>query len=609
MVEALAVEAASDRPSHPGKRPGGPRTMSLHLDGRLELTLGQASEAGAKERNEDCIGLRVPEDPLLTTHGMAAVIADGVSSAEAGREASESCVQSFLSDYFSTPDSWSVKTSVQTVLTALNRWLYGQGHQLLAAHRGYVTTLSILVAKSRTAHLFHVGDSRIYRLRDGTLEQLTVDHQTAINDEDTYLTRAMGMDARLDVDYRSVDLEPGDCFLLTTDGVHDSVPHAELTAIVSRAAQEIGDDLGLEKICHELNALAIERGSQDNVSCQFVRVDALPPSTVDDLHRRLRELPFPPAFEPGQRVDGLRVEAELHASSRSQLYKVIDEETGAAYAMKTPSVNFVDDPSYLDRFIMEPWIGGRVESPNVVRVVSRSTRPSFLYYLQEFLPGRTLEAWIADNPHPPVTVVIEIVEQIVAGLRAFHRREMLHQDLKPANVIVDDALRARLIDFGSTWVAGIHEIAAPLERDFVLGTASYSAPELRRGTNAGVRSEIFALGTLVYEMLTGQLPYGEAIDEAMSPRDFDRLEYTPSYHHNPMVPVWLDGALRMAVRVDPARRYAEMSEFVYDLKHPNPVITKQSPLPLIERDPVFFWRGVAGVLAAGWAATLWWLLA
>ena len=98
-----------------------------HLPDKMRLSVGQSSVAGVKAENEDAIGIRIPDGNLLATKGAVAVIADGVSAAEAGREASHTCVYNFLSDYFSTPESWSVKQSAQQVLTALNRWLYGRG--------------------------------------------------------------------------------------------------------------------------------------------------------------------------------------------------------------------------------------------------------------------------------------------------------------------------------------------------------------------------------------------------------------------------------------------------------------------------------------------------
>jgi len=183
---------------------------------------------------------------------------------------------------------------------------------------------------------------------------------------------------------------------------------------------------------------------------------------------------------------------------------------------------------------------------------------------------------------------------------------MVHQDLKPENVLVDRDGRVRIVDFGSCWVAGIQEIAAPIARGVALGTASYSAPETRWGATAGTRSELFALGTVAYELLTGRLPYGEAIERCRSPRDLARLEYRPSYHHDPMIPLWIDGALRRAVAPSVGRRYETFSEFIYDLSHPSARFLREGHRPLIERNPVRFWQGVAVLLAALELLTLWW---
>ena len=578
---------------------------SIHIDGELRVDAGQATSAGEKPANEDCMGLRVPEGLSLTLKGVAAVIADGVSSAEAGREASECCVQSFLADYYSTPDSWSVRHSAKTVLTALNRWLYSRSHGAMEAHKGYVTTFSALILKSHTAHLFHVGDTRIYRVRDGALEQLTRDHTTRISETETYLSRAVGMDVRLAVDYRAVDIRAGDVFLLTTDGIHDTLAPEQLLGQVADSGVA---DADLESICLDTIGAAHRLGSSDNLTCQLIRVDALPAGDADELHRRLTRLPFPPPLEAGMRVDGLLIEKELHASSRSQVYLVTDLESRRRLVMKTPSVNYEDDPAYIERFVMEPWIGRRVADRHVVEIVESERQQSFLYYLMEYVDGPTLRQWIDAHPEPDIGEVLEIADQMARGLRALHRRETLHQDLKPENLVFDSEGVIKLLDFGSCRVAGIQEIDAPIERDRVLGTARYSAPETRTSESVGVRSEIFAFGTIVYEMLTSALPYGEKIENAASQRAFEKLEYIPCHHRNPMVPAWMDGALKTAVAIPWQRRYGLLSELLHDLRHPNPAFLEGARRPLIERNPVRFWKGLAALLAAGWLGTLWFWL-
>ncbi len=555
----------------------------------LVVAAAQHSIAGIKLRNEDSCGIRLPDGPLLTTKGVAVIIADGMSGADSGKEASDICVQGFLQDYYSTPESWTVKTSVQRVLGALNRWLHGQGHQRFGSERGLVTTVSALIIKSTTAYLFHVGDTRIYRLRDGDLECLTRDHRTQVSGQKTYLTRAMGIDVNIEIDYRTVTIETDDIFILTTDGIHEYLKDSDLKALVS------AQPLDTESAAQSIVMRALDNGSDDNLSCQVVRIAALPNDNEDDFYRRLTELPFPPPLEPGMVLDGYRVIEELHASKRTQVYLAVDTETETQVILKTPSVNYNDDPGYIDRFLHEEWVGRRLRSPHTLTVLTTARKRRFLYYVTEHVEGLTLREWMRRHPRPSLKEVRNLIAQVAAGLRAFHRMEMLHQDLKPENILIDEQGTVKIIDFGSTKIAGIEELASPLPRDDVLGTRNYIAPEYLQGYAGTHRSDIFSLGVIAYEMLAGALPYGP--EPAV--KKLPKLRYTPIVHHNPDVPAWVDGAVAKAVALNPQQRYSTQSEFIQDLTKPNPTLAPQDPLPLLERNPVAFWRGLAIALFLG----------
>ncbi len=547
---------------------------------RLAINAGQYSDKGLKDGNEDCCGIRIPEEPLLTTKGIAVVIADGVSSSAGGREASEACVQGLLGDYYSTPESWVVKTSGQRVLGALNRWMHGQGQQKYGSAHGMISTLSAVVLKSATAHLFHIGDTRIYRLRDGELECLTRDHQMWGAGEKTFLCRALGADTHLELDYRSLPVERGDLYMLTTDGVHGWLDDKILKSLLL----ELGANP--ERAARAIVTRALEAGSEDNATCQVFTIESLPAQDEAEFYRQLTELPFPPPLESGMILDGYRILRELHASKRTQVYLALDTETDTRVVIKTPSVNFEDDPEYIDSFLHEEWAGRRIHNPHVLKVVEATRRRRFLYYVTEYLEGQTLRQWMNDHPRPSLAEVRPIVEQIAMGLRAFHRLEMLHQDLKPENIVIDGHGTVKIVDFGSTRIAGIQEIAAPVDRDRPLGTLDYAAPEYFQGLAGTYRSDLYSLGVIAYEMLTGRLPYGGPL----STRTLKKASYQPARKHNPEIPAWVDGALQKAVHKNPARRYEAKSEFIYDLSHPNPAFAKPSATPLLERDPTAFWR-------------------
>lgn len=566
-----------------------------HLEGELTFTIGQRSVAGNKSENEDAIGIRIPKGNILSTKGAVAVIADGVSAAEAGKEASETCVRNFLSDYYSTPETWSVKKSTTQVLSSLNRWLFGQGRYFTDAQKGYVSTFSCIIFKSRTAHLFHVGDCRIYRLRNGDLEQLTRDHTTFINSKQSYLSRAMGLDVTLDVDYRNVDIETNDIYLLTTDGIHDFVKQTDIRASLKLAAEKTTDD-DYEQCCEALIQQALSNNSSDNLSCQLLRVESLPIQSMNDVCQKLTELPFPPELGPGMILDGYRIEKEIHASSRTQIYLVSDVSSGEKYCMKTPSVNYDDDPAYIERFVLESWIGNRINNPHVVKVVETNHSKSCLYYLMEYVEGITLVQWIKLNPKPAVQEVISLVAQIIKGINALHRRETLHQDIKPGNIMIDKNGEAKIIDFGSCYISGIAEIATPLEREGILGTAGYSAPEVVLAGKSTVQSDIFSLSVIVFEMLTGEAPFGGRLDECRTARAFLKTKYFPSYELNPLVPIWVDGAVKKGLRYEPNRRYGEVSEFLYALQHPDLKYMKRYNAVLIDKNPLLFWQITSGLL-------------
>lgn len=566
--------------------------------GALVVNVGQCSRAGRKEQNEDSLGVQVPEGDLLYTKGLAAVICDGMSGCEAGREASALAVRSFLDDYFTTPDSWTVKTAVTKVLTALNSWLYSQGQRQYDSAKGMVTTFSAAVIKSNTAHLFHIGDSRIYRLDGGVLEQLTTDHRIWLNNERDYLSRALGIDINADIDYRSLLVEEGQTLLFTTDGVHDFISDRRMAELID---EHSGDpDAAARAIVDE----AYANNSHDNLSCLLLRIERLPTASEEEFYRKLTETPFPPDLAPGMVMDGYRILRELHASNRTQVYLAEDTENdNRKVVIKTPSVNYEDDPAYIDRFLHEEWVGRRIESPHVLRICSRERKRQFLYYVTEYIEGQTLREWMHDHPRPHLDEVRDIVRQIAQGLRAFHRLEMIHQDLKPENIMIDRSGTVKIIDFGSTKIAGLSEMARPIEEDPLLGTLNYAAPEYHLGHKGSNRSDIFSLAVITYEMLTGHLPYGE-ISSAQSYR---KQAYTPARHYNEAIPAWMDAALRKALSVSPERRQGLLSEFVHDIEKPNPALIEEADAPLIEKNPLLFWKLLAAVEGLAILGLIWML--
>ncbi|MBA2961116.1 MULTISPECIES: protein kinase domain-containing protein [Ramlibacter] len=555
----------------------------------LRIAVGQHSSAGRKPANQDFHGICLPEGATLAAKGAAVALADGISSSDSAGQASQVAVASLLQDYYCTPDAWSVRQSVDRVLAAANSWLYAQTQRGAGRYdkdRGWVCTLSALVLKGRTAHLFHVGDTRVWQLQGRALEQLTHDHRVHVGGE-TYLGRALGIAPQVEIDYRRLPLEAGDAFVLATDGVYDHVPAAFLAASLEQHGGDL--DAAARAIVDE----ALRHGSNDNLTVQLLRVEGVADGDALEAVGGAGALPLPPPLAPRLLLDGLRIVRELHASSRSHAWLALDEASGRPVVVKVPATEQREDPRALERLLLEEWVARRLDNAHVLKAFPPSGRRSSLYTVMEFVDGQTLAQWMVDHPRPPLQEVRAIVAQIARGLRALHRAEMVHQDLRPENVMLDATGSAKLIDFGAVRVAGIEERDTS-ERLALPGMAQYMAPELFLGEAGTPASDLFSLAVLTYQLLTGRLPYGLDLPRCHSLAEQRRLRYRSLHAMRRDVPAWVDDTLLQALHPEPGRRHADVAEFVHALEHP--VAGRRATLPLAERDPLTFWRTLAVLL-------------
>lgn len=558
---------------------------------KLSVSIGQYSSAGVKKINQDFHGVLMPEEPQLTTKGIAIALADGISSSDVSQEASQAAVTGFLGDYYSTSDAWSVKQSATRVITAMNAWLYAKtqsGAGRFNKDKGYICTFSAMVLKSNTAHLFHSGDTRIYRLDGKSLEQLTQDHRTIISAEESYLSRALGIGNFIDLDYKQVTLNEGDFFVLATDGVYEFLTEQQMSSAMTN------DEFDLDSAAQTLVESALQAGSDDNLTVQLVRIDALPRQNIDELHQQAIELPPAPKLSARMLFDGYRIVREIYISSRSHVFLAEDLDTGQQVVLKLPSTELQKDEEYLENMLMEDWIAQRIDNAHVLKAIPPVRKRAYLYTVTEYIEGKNLAQWMIDHPSPDLESVRNIVEQIAKGLQAFHRQEMVHQDLRPNNIMIDANGTVKIIDFGATKVAGITEIKS--KNEGIVGTAQFTAPEYFVGKLGTSQSDIFSLGVMAYQMLSGKLPYGNAVSNTKTERDQNNLIYRSLVIDQHSIPGWADYAIQKATNVNPLKRYEAVSEFVYDLRHPNSEYLGRKKPPLIERNPVLFWQCTAVVL-------------
>lgn len=557
----------------------------------LKVSIGQYSTAGIKQQNQDFHGVYLPEGHVLKQKGIACVIADGIGSSNVSHLAAETAVGSFLSDYYSTSDAWSTQTSAERVIRATNSWLYAQTQQSQGRFdkdRGYVCTLSALILKQQQAHVFHVGDSRIYRIRDHEIELLTHDHRVWLSSREHYLSRALGADYRIEIDYRNIELKEKDIFLLMTDGVYEFVTDQQLLDLILV-------DADLNQLAKAFVEKALEQGSDDNLSLQVIHVEQLP--ELNQFHIQ-QDYVFPQQLSKGEVFEGYVIDKILHQNHRSCLYLAHDTQQ-QPLVIKTLGVDLQQDKYAVEQFQLEDWVSKRLKHDNLMQCYPHNTEKKYLFQCYEYLQGETLAQWLHRQEKPlNLDEILPILQQTALALNAMHRLEMLHQDIRPKNIMVinaENAMKIKLIDYGSTAVRGLVEIN-PKNANRALGTLAFMAPEYFIDHSPSVHSDQFSLAVMAYYLFTKQLPYGTDLARCNSLKQMKKVQYHSIRKYRPDLPIWLDKILGQALSIEPIHRFEALSELIHNLMHPSKELLNSKPPAIIERDPLRFWQMSCAVL-------------
>lgn len=568
--------------------------------------LGGYSDAGVKDRNDDAIAGRIPDSKYeMHSKGIVACIADGISTGRNSHLAAQLAVTQFPHDYYATPESWTVRDCAGRLISALNSWFYSQNRSGSVEIEGQVTTFTALIARSTTAYIVHIGDTRCLRLRGGEITCLTEDHNARFMGEHEALTRALGIEVDIRVDFLKETLEQDDIYLLMSDGVHGTLSEAQINAVLSNCPLETQKDL--EAASQALCKAALEAGSTDNLSCLMLRVAELPSESLTEAHRRLTHQVIPPVMKPGNRIDGYEVQEILHASPRSHVYLVKKPGDDRRYVLKAPSKNFEDNMQYLEGFTLEQWVGRRIDNKQVMKILPHEDS-RFLYYIAEWVPGITLRDWMKTHPNPSLRSLIPILTSLMRAVRTFHRLGMVHRDLKPENVILSDDGTARIIDFGSVQVTGFKDITTGNEDKVPEGSLNYIAPEVLAGKGATNLTDLYSMGAITYEMLTGVVPF-DLEDKANLPTGPSDWKMRPLEVRRPDLPEAATRAFQRVLAYDPKERPPVMTELLADLRKAEGQRAAHNDfVPLLKRGSVHFWRKWA-LISTGIALALAILLA
>ncbi|CAN1486210.1 STKc_PknB_like domain containing protein [Methylophilaceae bacterium] len=545
----------------------------------LQFTIGQASLTGPRPRNEDYVGIVTPVQEQLSVKGAMVAVADGVSGNAGGGEASEMTIRSVTSDYYATPDTWEPLASLDKVLSAANRWLIAQAN----ANRdmaGMATTLSLLVLRGQRYYLAHVGDTRIYLLRDGVLKQLTTDHVWDRPDMRHVLKRAVGLDQHLAVDFGEGQLQIGDVFVLMSDGVWDAL-----------GDKNIQQTLGLydspQRMCEHLASTAIEKGSTDNSTAVAIKITRVGEDTLTELLAGGKHLSLPKKLEVGETIDDFEVTALLHESRASLLYKVRNIKTKQLFVLKTLQPLLTDDVESCHGLLNEEWLAKRVVSQYLPQVLPVSIENrSKLYFVMSWHEGATLQQRLDSGHHFTVAGTAKIGLDLMRGLGALHRLNIVHRDIKPANIHLASDQRLRILDLGIAVTS-----AAP-NNDALQnpGTPSFMAPELFDGKPATLQSDVYAAGVTLYHLLTRKYPYGE-IEPFQHPKF---AQPVPPTRYRPDIPFWLENIILKAIAHDEKLRFETAEEMLLALEHGElkPLLAP-ARTPLIARARLVKWQWIA----------------
>ncbi len=566
--------------------------MAERLSG-VKASVGFASETGPRQQNEDFAGAVFGSELPRPRGDIVAAIADGIGGAKGGRVAAETAVRGFLDGFCDLPETMEVRRAAAKVVNSLNRWVFSEG-QRNAQAAGMGCTFTALVLRGRVAHVLHVGDTRIYRLRGDRLACLTTDHvrDTGSTGRSNVLNRALGVETEVRLDYASQPLARHDRFLLCSDGVHGILTSEGIADILrERSASEV--------TARALVAAALDAGSTDNCTALVVDVVDLPTAETADIGAAVMQLSLRPVPVDGETVDGFVLKVLVSDGRYTRLFGAVDEVEGGEVVLKFPKPQVAAVATYRAAFVREAWVGARVHSPWIGRTIELPPgRQTCLYTVMPLYPGELLSTRLARRPAIGLEEGRNIAIRLARAAAALHRAGIIHRDIKPDNVILESNGSLKLIDLGVVRVPGMEDFPP----EDIPGTLGYMAPEMLAGEPGNEATDIYALGVTMFRAFAGEFPYGNL--DATSPPRLARPK--PLSELRPDLPAWLQGVLARAIAIDPAERFRDMNEFAVEMETgPERAPTAlRGPRTLYERAPVRVWQGIAALLAIALALSL-----
>ncbi|WP_242678570.1 bifunctional protein-serine/threonine kinase/phosphatase [Psychrobacter pygoscelis] len=542
-------------------------------------------------------------------------------------------------------DDEQVASLIQLAVNKANDSLYfSQAYQRVPP---LLSTLSGVLCIGDRIHLFHTGDSRIYRVTANSLTILTTDYRIHHGQDKGALSAALGADTDIDLQQTVFTLHQNECLALMTDGVYESIDpiemqfdlctySTELFATPSRLNAELLSCQISKKLCNQ----AFEAGSNDNLSVVLLGMTAqsrladstnevglegcVVVNTSENPASNLTQYRLPTGLQIGDSIDGFTVVDVIACTARSEVYLVHDDAKHE-FVLKAPSMHTVDDGHYLREFLKERKIGlslskyqragqtaynqndpnrlsansgtaslfnmeqdtGQYSAPaapssGLLRYYPVPASSPYLYHLTEYIDGESLRTFIERHAPCDVWQTHDLLTKIGMAVRVMHRNYLLHQDIKPENVLLTKSGAVKLIDFGSASSSILKDSTRPPNGDL-----HYAAPEYYTDAPKGVHSDLFSIAVIGFELLTGKLPFSS--QALMNPSQSLIVPAQLLRQHR--VPASSQQALMRALHSNTNARYQAIGEFLQDF-NPDNSATLSDPEPLIKRNPLLVWHGI-----------------
>lgn len=500
-----------------------------------------------------------------------AALADGVGTSKEGRDAARRTVDMLVDYYLTRPQAWSARRALREFASQINRLLH-QESQLRHGTPELISTLSVVALEGNQLHGLNVGDSPVFLFRKGTLTQLSHQHSLTETGLEHVLTHAIGLAPNLEPYCWETTVESGDMILLCSDGISTALPTERLSQLLKSRA-------GAHTIVSAAREAVEEKPDlQDDASAVVLDI-------VESGWRGAntgRPFEVITQLAVGQTIDSYRLIRPLQTEGRVWLAEKTPGST--RHVLKFPPLDAVDDEVRRDGFVREMWNATRITSEDFVHAQT-PIEGSLRYYTMEYIEAPTLRD-VLKKTALAVEDVILLAQTLLRAAQFLLRHDLAHGDIKPDNILmVPGATKPKflLLDLGSA--AQIFSVTSRA------GTPSYLAPERFQGGALSERTEIFAVGVVLYEALTRTYPYGE-IERFQRP-SFEQTLRRPT-KLNPAIPPWLEAIVLRSLAVNPVDRYQNFSEMMFDLTHPAEVASFiRHDAPWLERNPLLFYKALS----------------